>query len=149
MRLYFARQGRAKGGRSTSSHSVNDRTELPARTTGPESAPASPRAGWHRVAGLLEGTSFERVAVLLSCLFTAGAYLDAWSYAEWFNLLGNPAAVVPVGQSLEALPIGVQIVGRPWQEELVLTIAAQVENGCHAWRIPPLAQTIGAPGKLS
>jgi amidase len=76
-------------------------------------------------------------------------YLDAWSYAEWFNLLGNPAAVVPVGQSLEALPIGVQIVGRPWQEELVLTIAAQVENGCHAWRIPPLAQTIGAPGKLS
>jgi len=56
-------------------------------------------------------------------------YLDAWSYAEWFNLLGNPAAVVPVGQSLEALPIGVQIVGRPWQEELVLTIAAQVENG--------------------
>ena len=24
-------------------------------------------------------------------------YLDAWSYTEWFNLLGNPAAVVPVG----------------------------------------------------
>src|SRR5205807_2036551 len=25
-------------------------------------------------------------------------YLDAWSYTEWFNLLGTPAAVVPVGQ---------------------------------------------------
>src|SRR2546425_8132280 len=35
-------------------------------------------------------------------------YLDAWSYTEWFNLLGNPAAVVPVGRSLEGLPIGVQ-----------------------------------------
>ena len=27
-------------------------------------------------------------------------YLDAWSYTEFFNLLGNPAAVVPVGHSL-------------------------------------------------
>ena len=26
-------------------------------------------------------------------------YLDAWSYTEWFNLLGNPAAVVPVMHS--------------------------------------------------
>jgi len=38
-------------------------------------------------------------------------YLDAWSYTEWFNLLGTPAAVVPVGKSPEGLPIGVQIVG--------------------------------------
>ncbi len=28
-------------------------------------------------------------------------YLDAWSYCEWFNLLGFPAAVVPVGKSPE------------------------------------------------
>src|SRR5712671_184862 len=43
-------------------------------------------------------------------------YLDAWSYTEWFNLLGTPAAVVPVGKSPEGLPIGVQIVARPWEE---------------------------------
>ena len=48
-------------------------------------------------------------------------YLDAWSYAEFFNLLGNPAAVVPVGHSSEGMPIGVQIVGRPWEEEQVLS----------------------------
>ena len=30
-------------------------------------------------------------------------YLDAWSYTEWFNLLGNPAAVVPVSHSAEGL----------------------------------------------
>lgn len=53
-------------------------------------------------------------------------YLDAWSYTEWFNLLGNPAAVVPAGQSTEGLPIGVQIVGRPWEEEYVLGIATHV-----------------------
>jgi Asp-tRNA(Asn)/Glu-tRNA(Gln) amidotransferase A subunit family amidase len=55
-------------------------------------------------------------------------YLDAWSYAEFFNLLGNPAAVVPVGLSPEELPIGVQIVGRPWEEERVLAVAAALEK---------------------
>lgn len=65
-------------------------------------------------------------------------YLDAWSYSEWFNLLGNPAAVVPVGRSAEGLPIGVQIVGRPWQEEQVLAVAGALEAECNAWRIPPI-----------
>jgi Asp-tRNA(Asn)/Glu-tRNA(Gln) amidotransferase A subunit family amidase len=65
-------------------------------------------------------------------------YLDAWSYTEWFNLLGNPAAVVPVGQSPEGLPIGVQIVGMPWAEEQVLAVAAGLEKECGAWRRPPI-----------
>ena len=69
-------------------------------------------------------------------------YLDAWSYTEWFNLLGNPAAVVPVSQSVagefEGLPIGVQIVGRPWEEEQVLAVAAALEKKCGAWRVPPI-----------
>src|ERR1700683_2529130 len=59
-------------------------------------------------------------------------YLDAWSYTEFFNLLGNPAAVVPVGQSSEGLPIGVQIVGRPWEEERVRSVAAAREAQCGA-----------------
>ena len=67
-------------------------------------------------------------------------YLDAWSYAEFFNLLGNPAVVVPVGQSSDRLPIGVQIVGRSWEEEQVLEVAAALEKECGAWKIPPLAR---------
>jgi Asp-tRNA(Asn)/Glu-tRNA(Gln) amidotransferase A subunit family amidase len=65
-------------------------------------------------------------------------YLDAWSYTEWFNLLGNPAAVVPVSQSAEGLPIGVQIVGRPWEEELVLAVATELERERGGFRKPPL-----------
>jgi Asp-tRNA(Asn)/Glu-tRNA(Gln) amidotransferase A subunit family amidase len=65
-------------------------------------------------------------------------YLDAWSYTEWFNLLGNPAAVVPVSHSKEGLPIGVQIVGGPWEEEQVLAVAAVIERECGAWRVPPI-----------
>ena len=64
-------------------------------------------------------------------------YLDAWSYTEFFNLLGNPAAVVPVSHSSEGLPIGVQIVGQPWEEEKVLSVAAALEKECGAWKIPP------------
>jgi len=66
-------------------------------------------------------------------------YLDAWSYTEWFNLLGNPAAVVPVSRSAEGLPIGVQIIGRPWEEEQVLAVAAALEKNGGAWKSPPLA----------
>ena len=66
-------------------------------------------------------------------------YLDAWSYTEFFNLLGNPAAVVPVGQSSEGLPVGVQIIGRPWEEEEGLSVAGALESVCDAARIPPIA----------
>jgi len=65
-------------------------------------------------------------------------YLDAWSYTEWFNLLGNPAAVVPVSHTTDGLPIGVQIVGRPWEEEQVLAVATALEKDCGAWREPPI-----------
>jgi len=61
-------------------------------------------------------------------------YLDAWSYTEWFNLLGTPAVIVPVGRSDEGLPIGVQIVARPWQEEVVLAAAAELETQRGAWK---------------
>ncbi len=55
-------------------------------------------------------------------------YLDAWSYCEWFNLLGNPTVVIPAGKSNEGMPIGVQVVGKPWEEELALSVAAKLES---------------------
>jgi Asp-tRNA(Asn)/Glu-tRNA(Gln) amidotransferase A subunit family amidase len=69
-------------------------------------------------------------------------YLDAWSYCEWFNLLGFPAVVVPLGFSGEGLPIGVQVVGRPWEEELVLAVAAQLENAAGRLAAPPPLQGV-------
>jgi amidase len=66
-------------------------------------------------------------------------YLDAWSYTEWFNLLGMPALAVPVGQSAEGLPIGVQIVARPWEDESTLAVAAVLAAQCGEWRRPPIA----------
>jgi Asp-tRNA(Asn)/Glu-tRNA(Gln) amidotransferase A subunit family amidase len=69
---------------------------------------------------------------------TVVEYLDAWSYTEWFNLLGTPAVVVPVGQSAEGLPLGVQLAGLPWQEEQVLSVASILEKECGGWQRPPI-----------
>jgi Asp-tRNA(Asn)/Glu-tRNA(Gln) amidotransferase A subunit family amidase len=65
-------------------------------------------------------------------------YLDAWSYTEWFNLLGAPAVAVPFGRSNEGLPIGVQMVARPWEEELVLAVAAELEAQRGVWQRPQI-----------
>jgi len=66
-------------------------------------------------------------------------YLDAVRHTQWFNALGAPAAVVPVGQSPEGLPIGVQIAGRPYEDEVVLGVAAVVD-AAFGYRPPPMAQ---------
>jgi len=52
----------------------------------------------------------------------------AFSYSQAFNLFDLPAATVPAGRSSDGLPIGVQIVGRPNEEELVLAVAEVVEK---------------------
>lgn len=65
-------------------------------------------------------------------------YLDAWSYTEWFNLLGTPAIAVPFGRSNKGLPIGVQIVARPWEEELVLAVAVELEAQRGEWQAPDI-----------
>jgi Asp-tRNA(Asn)/Glu-tRNA(Gln) amidotransferase A subunit family amidase len=65
-------------------------------------------------------------------------YLEAMTYTQWFNVLGNPAAVVPVGRSADGLPIGVQVVGRPYEEPRVLEVAAAIERGCPAPGWPAL-----------
>ncbi len=67
------------------------------------------------------------------------AYLDAMTYTQWFNILGNPAVVVPVGRSPEGLPIGVQVVGRPFEEEVVLAVAEQIEAAVGGYVKPPIS----------
>jgi amidase len=55
-------------------------------------------------------------------------YLDAVRYTQWFNTLGAPAAVVPVGRSPEGMPIGVQIAARPFGDEVALGVAGMVDR---------------------
>ena len=45
-----------------------------------------------------------------------------------WNVTGQPAVSVPLAQSPDGLPIGVQLVGPPAGEELLLSVAAQLET---------------------
>jgi Asp-tRNA(Asn)/Glu-tRNA(Gln) amidotransferase A subunit family amidase len=42
--------------------------------------------------------------------------------ATTFNLLGLPGLAIPFGMSEDGLPVGVQLVGRPWGEETLLEV---------------------------
>jgi Asp-tRNA(Asn)/Glu-tRNA(Gln) amidotransferase A subunit family amidase len=52
----------------------------------------------------------------------------AFSYAQAFNVFDLPVVTIPVGKSQTGLPIGVQIVGLPGAEELVMKVAELVER---------------------
>ena len=65
-------------------------------------------------------------------------YLDAVRHTQWFNALAAPAAVVAVGYSPEGLPIGVQVVARPFEDETALGVAGVVD-AAFGYRAPGLA----------
>ena len=60
------------------------------------------------------------------------------SYTNTYNLTGWPGAVVRGGSSPEGLPIGVQVVARPWREDVALAVARKLEEALGGWRPPPL-----------
>ena len=62
---------------------------------------------------------------------------DIMRYAFPGNLTGLPAISVPAGYTEEGLPAGLQILGRAWEESLILRIAAGLENGIR-YRRPEL-----------
>jgi len=65
-------------------------------------------------------------------------YRDTMRFSQWLNLTGFPGASVPVGVSSEGLPIGVQVIGRPFEDELVLAVAEALEQARGPWQAPPI-----------
>jgi len=63
-------------------------------------------------------------------------YLDTMRFSQWLNLTGLPGASVPIGHSKEGLPIGVQIIGRPYEEELILSVAESLESARGPFPLP-------------
>jgi amidase len=65
-------------------------------------------------------------------------YRDTMRFSQWLNLTGFPGASVPFGLSNDGLPIGVQVIGRPFEDELVLAVAEAIEQARGPWQPPPI-----------
>ena len=63
----------------------------------------------------------------------------AFGYAQTYNVYGLPSVSVPAARTGMGLPIGVQIIGRPFEEEAVLAAAFLVEEALGGWQPPPAA----------
>jgi len=75
-------------------------------------------------------------------------YARTMCYSQHYNLLGNPAATVPVAQTAGGLPIGVQVIGRPYKEDEVLAVA-EVLDQKFGWRELPLTSQIDSTYAVS
>jgi aspartyl-tRNA(Asn)/glutamyl-tRNA(Gln) amidotransferase subunit A len=92
--------------------------------------------------------AFERVDCILtptapSAAFAIGEHCDdpiAMYLNDVFtvpaNLAGLPAISVPAGLSSEGLPLGLQIIGRAFDEETVLRVAAVLESAAQFRHLP-------------
>jgi len=65
-------------------------------------------------------------------------YRETMRFCQWLNLAGFPGLSLPFGQSPEGLPINVQLIGRPHEEELLLAVAESLERARGSWKHPEL-----------
>lgn len=65
-------------------------------------------------------------------------YRDTMRYCQWLNLTGFPGLSIPMGRSPEKLPINVQLIGRPYEEELLLQVGEILERERGPWEAPPI-----------
>lgn len=81
-------------------------------------------------------TAFPHGALEVDIDGTAHSLYAANWPALWVNCAGLPAVVVPAGLDRDGLPLGVQIVGRAFDEETVLAVAKAVEQELGGFRKP-------------
>jgi len=65
-------------------------------------------------------------------------FMASIGFTTVFNLTGNPVVVIPMGKSGEGLPVGMQIVGRRWNDMRLLSIAQAVSKA-----ITPFCRPVG------
>lgn len=87
---------------------------------------------------------FQRVDILLTPAAPSAAPADRSTTGQpvfqipW-TLCGFPSLSLPSGLNADQLPLGVQLVGAPWQEERLLATARWCERTLHLDLLPPCA----------
>jgi amidase len=65
------------------------------------------------------------------------AYWMVSAHATLFNYTGHPAVVLPYALGRDGLPIGVQLVGKRWDEPRLLAVAEAISGVAGGFRRPP------------
>jgi amidase len=96
---------------------------------------------WMKTTGLILApvgatAAFEHGAERVEVSGKSISVFRAFSYSQTFNVLGLPSVAVPAGRTANGLPIGVQVVGRPFEERTVLSAAAIIESALGGWQRP-------------
>ena len=65
-------------------------------------------------------------------------YRDTMRFCQWLNLAGFPGLSLPFGRSPEGLPINVQLISRPYEEDLLLAVGEALEQARGPWQAPGL-----------
>jgi Asp-tRNA(Asn)/Glu-tRNA(Gln) amidotransferase A subunit family amidase len=65
-------------------------------------------------------------------------YRDTMRFCQWLNLTGFPGLSLPMGRSAEGLPINIQLIARPYEEDLLLRVAQTLEDARGPWQPPAL-----------
>jgi aspartyl-tRNA(Asn)/glutamyl-tRNA(Gln) amidotransferase subunit A len=83
--------------------------------------PATPSAAF----GLAEMAMASPVEMYLNDIFTVTV-----------NMAGLPGIAVPAGTSADGLPLGLQLIGRPFDEETLFSLAEVIEQAAGRVRLP-------------
>ena len=59
-------------------------------------------------------------------------------YTLPYSLTGQPAAVIRAGTSNDGMPIGIQVIARPWCDDVALAVATHIETAFGGWQPPSL-----------
>ena len=84
-------------------------------------APATPSAAF----GIGEKSGADPVEMYLQDVFTVT-----------LNMAGLPGIAVPAGRSSEGLPLGLQLIGRPFGEESLFSLAQVIEDAAGRFDVP-------------
>lgn len=60
------------------------------------------------------------------CGQTVPYWLAGTGFTNPFNLTGHPVVVLPIGRNGDGLPLGIQIVGKRWEEAKLLAVAEAI-----------------------
>jgi amidase len=77
----------------------------------------------------LHGATYDREKIPIWAPF---------SYTMTYNLTGWPVVVVRASNSSGGLPIGIQVVARPWRDDIALAVAQHIESVTGGWQRPTL-----------